>query len=478
MMVVGDIPDPADLLVIGGGPGGYASAIAAAQSGRSVTLVDRDDWNGLGGSCLHVGCIPSKALIELSRSATDARATPGLRVEDLSVDLAAFQRHRDAIVGDLAQGVAGLMKHYGVETVQGDLRFTGPRRAVVTRTSDRPKHIEFTDVVIAVGARPVELPSVPFDGDRILDSAGLLALETVPASLCVIGGGYIGLELGTALAKLGSKVTIVEAADDLASGFDVDAARLVRRSLERLGATILCGAVVRSLDPDCVSVDTREGIPINVPAERVLVCVGRRPNTESLGLDQLGVVPDPGGRVMVDDAGLALPHVAAVGDVVDGPALAHKATAEASAAVAALGGHGSSRTLANVPLVMFTDPEVAAVGLTPDAAKEEGIDAGTAAAPFSALGRAMTLGHSEGFVRLVFDRADETVVGAQIIGAHASELVAEATLAIEMGATVEDLALTIHAHPTLSEGVSEAAELAARHPLHLLGGTGRNLARF
>ena len=477
-MVVGDIPDPADLLVIGGGPGGYASAIAAAQSGRSVTLVDRDDWNGLGGSCLHVGCIPSKALIELARIATDARATPGLRVGDLSVDLAAFQRNRDAMVGNLAQGVAGLMKHYGVETVRGDLRFTGARRAVVTRMGDRPKHIEFTDALIAVGARPVELPSVPFDGDRVLDSAGLLALETVPASLCVIGGGYIGLELGTALAKLGSKVTIVEGADDLASGFDVDAARIVRRSLERLGATILCGAVVKSLDPECVTVDTREGKPIRVLAERVLVSVGRRPNTESLAVDQLGVALDASGKVIVDDAGLALPHIAAVGDVVDGPALAHKATAEASAAVAALAGRRSSRTLAKVPLVMFTDPEVASVGLTPYEAQREGIDAGTATTPFSVLGRAMTLGHSEGFVRLVFDRSDETVVGAQIIGAHASELVAEATLAIEMGATVEDLALTIHAHPTLSEGVSEAAELAARHPLHLIGAIGRELVRF
>jgi dihydrolipoyl dehydrogenase len=477
MMVVGDIPDPADLLVIGGGPGGYASAIAGAQSGRSVVLVDRDEWDGLGGSCLHVGCIPSKALIELARTATDARATPGLEVRDLSVDLAGFQRHRQTIVGNLADGVARLMKHYGVETVQGELRFTGPRRAVVTRTSDRPKHIEFTDAVIAVGTRPVELPSVPFDGHRVLDSAGLLALDTVPASLCVIGGGYIGLELGTALAMLGSKVTIVEAADDLALEFGADAGRLVKRSLERLGVTILCPAVVKSLGPQCVTVDSREGSALEVPAERVLVSVGRRPNTEALGLDLLGVTLDAGGKVVVDDAGLAMPHVAAVGDVVDGPALAHKATAEASAAVAALGGRRSSRTLANVPLVMFTDPEVASVGLTPEQAAQEGIEAGVATTPFSALGRAMTLGHSDGFVRLVFDRADETVVGAQIIGAHASELVAEATLAIEMGATVEDLALTIHAHPTLSEGISEAAELAANRPLHLIGGVSREFAR-
>jgi dihydrolipoamide dehydrogenase len=476
-MVVGDIPDPADLLVVGGGPGGYATAIAGAQSGRNVTLVDRGEWNGLGGSCLHVGCIPSKALIELARNAVDAGATPGLDVGPLSIDLVAFQRHRETIVGGLAHGVAGLMKHYGVETVQGELRFTGARRVVVTRSDDRPRHIEFADVVIAVGARPVELPSMPFDGDRVLDSAGLLALETVPASLCVVGGGYIGLELGTALAKLGTKVTIVEATDDIASGFGPDTARLVRRSLERIGATILTGAVVNSLDPECVIVDTGDGSMVNVPAERVLVCVGRRPNTDSLGLDLAGVALDVAGRVIVDDAGLALPHVAAVGDVVDGPALAHKATAEASAAVASLGGRRSSRTLGKVPLVMFTDPEVASVGMTPDEAKQEGIEVGTATAPFSAVGRALTLGHSEGYVRLVLDRADETVVGAQIIGAHASELIAEATLAIEMGATAEDLALTIHAHPTLSEGVSEAAELSAGRPLHLLGRIEHELAR-
>jgi dihydrolipoamide dehydrogenase len=474
-MVVGDIPDPADLLVVGGGPGGYASAIAAAQSGRNVTLVDRGDWNGLGGTCLQVGCIPSKALIELGRCAAEVRTTPGITVGDPSIDLAAFQRHRENIVGKLSQGVARLMEHYGVETIEGELRFTGPRRAVVT-TQDRPKHIEFKDVVIAVGASPVALPDLPFDGERVLDSAGLLALETLPSSVCIVGGGYIGLELGTALTKLGSTVTIVEASDCLASGFEDDAVRPVRRSLEALGATIMCGAVVRSVDDASVVVIRSDGDLITVPAERILVCVGRRPNTMSLGLEHLRVAVDSTGRLAVDDAGLAGPHVAAVGDVVDGPALAHKATAEAPAAIAALAGRRSSRTLREVPLVMFTDPEVAAVGLTVDQARAEGIDATTASAPFAAVGRALTLGQPQGFVRLVVDRADDTVVGAQIVGAHASDLIAETALAVEMAATVEDVALTIHAHPTLSEGVVEAAELAAGHPLHLLGRVNREMA--
>ena len=319
---------------------------------------------------------------------------------------------------------------------------------------------------------------MPFDGDRVLDSAGLLALETVPASLCVIGGGYIGLELGTALAKLGSKVTIVEAADDLASGFES------RRCSDRPAFA----RASRSHDP----VRGRRQIARSGVRSPLTRARGTQSGCRRSGFWCLSAAvqtPSPSGwissasrsmrvgKVIVDDAGLALPHIAAVGDVVDGPALAHKATAEASAAVAALGGRRSSRTLAKVPLVMFTDPEVASVGLTPDEAEQEGIDAGTATAPFSAIGRAMTLGHPEGFVRLVFDRADETVVGAQITGAHASGFVAEATLAIEMGATVEDLALTIHAHPTLSEGVSEAAELAANHPLHLITGVVREFAR-
>jgi dihydrolipoyl dehydrogenase len=467
-MVVGDIPDPADLLVVGGGPGGYASAIAAAQAGRSVTLVDRNDWRGLGGTCLQVGCIPSKALIELGHRAHQVRdgATPGLSVDALTIDLDAFQAHKDSIVARLAGGVRELMTHYSVTTLEGELRFTAARRAVVSG-ADRPKHIEFNDVVLAVGARPIALAEVPYDGLRVLDSAGVLGLSTLPASVCVVGGGYVGLELGTAMAKLGSVVAIVEAADRIGAGFEERLMRPVIQSLGRLGVTVVTKATVGELGPTHLSVSTQDAGDHAIAAERVVVCVGRRPNTDGLGLEHLGVAVHPSGHVTVDDAGIAAPHVAAIGDVVDGPALAHKATAEASAAVAALCRQPASRSFRWVPQVMFTDPEVAVTGLTRREASEQGIDAQEVSVPVSALGRAQTLDQTHGIVRIVFDRSDDTVVGAHIVGPHASELIAEATLAVEMGTTVEDLALTIHAHPTLSEGISEAAELAAGHPLHI-----------
>jgi dihydrolipoamide dehydrogenase len=467
-MVVGDIPDPADLLIVGGGPGGYASAIAAAQAGRSVTLVDRNDWRGLGGTCLHVGCIPSKALIELAHRVVQVRdgATPGLTVDSLSIDLGAFQAHKDSIVARLAGGVRELMTHYSVDTLEGELRFTAARRAVVSG-ADRARHIEFNDVVLAVGARPVALAGLPFDGSRVVDSAGVLALSTLPASVCIVGGGYIGLELGTALAKLGSAVTIVEAADRIGAGFEERLMRPVIQSLRRLGVEVLTEATVGELGPTHLSVSTQDAGDHEIAAERVVVCVGRRPNTDGLGLEHLGVALHPSGHVIVDDAGIAAPHVAAIGDVVDGPALAHKATAEASAAVTALSRQPASRSFRRVPQVMFTDPEVAVTGLSRRDAADQGVDAEEVTIPVSALGRAHTLGQTEGFVRILFDRSDGSVVGAQIAGPHASELIAEATLAVEMGATVEDLALTIHAHPTLSEGISEAAELATGHPLHI-----------
>jgi dihydrolipoamide dehydrogenase len=467
-MVVGDIPEPADLLVVGGGPGGYASAIAAAQAGRSVTLVDRNDWSGLGGTCLQVGCIPSKALIELGHRAVQVRhgATPGLTVDTLSVDLAAFQTHKDSIVARLAGGVRELMTHYAVATLEGELRFTAARRAVVSGAG-RPTHIEFNDVVLAVGARPIELAELPFDGSRVLDSAGVLGLSALPASVCIVGGGYIGLELGTAMAQLGSTVTIIEAADRIGAGFEERLMRPVIQSLSRLGVEVLTEATVEELGPTHLRVSTRSAGDHEVVAERVVVCVGRQPNTDGLGLEHLGVALLPSGHVIVDDAGIAAPHVAAIGDIVDGPALAHKATAEASAAVAALGRRPASRSFRWVPQVMFTHPEVAVTGLTRSDASEQGIDAKEVSVPVSALGRAQTLDQAQGFMRIVFDGADGTIVGAHIVGPHASELIAEVTLAVEMGSTVEDLALTIHPHPTLSEGISEAAELAAGHPLHI-----------
>lgn len=468
-MVVGDVPEPSDLLVVGGGPGGYAAAIAAAQLGRSVMLVDRNDWDGLGGTCLHVGCIPSKTLIHLGDAAAERRLDPipGLVAGNVEVDMSAFQDHKRSVIGRLARGVDALMRHYGIATVTGELRFTGLRRAVVTNT-ERPKHFEFNDIVLAVGSRPTGLAELgSFDGERILDSAGLLALEELPASVCVIGGGYIGLELGTALAKLGTKVTVVEALDRVAAAHEDDVSRVVTRSLERFGVDVLLGAVATGVDDAHVIVRLASGEERRVAAERVVIAVGREPNTAGVGLERLEVRLDDRGLVRVTDSLVAAPHVAAIGDVVAGPALAHKATAEADVAVRALGGQRVTFVPNAIPVVMFTDPEVATTGLTEEQAKADGMDVLTGVFPFGALGRAATLGRREGFVRAVSERGDGRIVGVQIVGARASELIAEATLAIEMGVTLEDLALTIHPHPTLSEGFSEVAKLLLGHPLHV-----------
>jgi dihydrolipoamide dehydrogenase len=407
-----------------------------------------------------VGCIPSKALIELSDSAVRAASSPGLLCGAVQVDLAAFQAHKRAIVAGLAGGVAGLMRRNHVKVMSGELRFTGPGAAVVVGAGGAT-HLRFEDAIVAVGSRPAELREImPFDGERVLDSGGLLALEALPESLCIVGAGYIGLELGIAFAKLGVSVTIVEALDRLLGGIDRDLSRIVAKTLERLGVETLLGASVTGVDDTHVVVRTAEGQERRLAAERVGVAVGRNANTDGLGLDLLGASLDDHGLVRVDADRRAERHLAAIGDITAGPALAHKASAEAAVAAAALSGQVAAFTPQAVPIVMFTDPEVATTGLTVSEAEAEGLDALAGTFPMSALGRAATLHRTEGFVRLVADRANGVVIGAQVVGVHASELIAEATLAIEMGATLEDLALTIHAHPTLAEGFGEAAELA------------------
>lgn len=463
-MIVGTVPTQVDLLVVGGGPGGYTAAMHAARAGRSVTLVDRDDWGGLGGCCLHVGCIPSKALIELAeahhRSANGLVA--GLPAAAGAVDLAAFQDGKTQMLGDLAGGVAGLMRQHGVTVARGSLRFTAAGRAVVTTDDgEQPQHIEFTDAIIATGSRPVRsVGGLEVDHDRILDSSSALGLQALPSSLAVVGAGYIGLELGTAFAKLGVAVTIVEALDTLLPTLDRDVTRLVERSLKSLGITLELGALAEGIDDDALVVRAADGEERRVAAERVLVAVGRTPNTDGLGLEYVEVRTDAAGRIEVDDGLRAAPAITAIGDVVAGPALAHKATAEARVAVATATGRPARRIAHNVPEVMFTDPEVAVTGDSVPAAKARGLDVTSVSYKMGALGRAATLARRDGFFKLIVDRGDGTVVGAQVVGAHASELIAEINLAIEMGATVEDVALTVHAHPTLAEGWLEAAELA------------------
>ncbi|MFC7494255.1 MULTISPECIES: dihydrolipoyl dehydrogenase [unclassified Nocardioides] len=469
-MVVGEMPEGVDLLVIGGGPGGYVAALAAAQHGRKVVLVDADGEDGLGGVCVRVGCIPSKALIELashvrSSSAWHDRGAPALT--DETVDLARFQSWKSDVVGGLNAGVRGLLKRAGVEVRRGWFRFTRPDQgALVTHPDQPPTHLQFKSAIIATGSRPVELRDLPFDGTRIVSSTEVLELDEVPPSVAVVGGGYIGLELGTALAKLGSSVTLVEALDSLLPTMSSEIGALLGKHLKGHGVEVLTNARVTGDDGTNLHLDGLDG-PAKLPVDLVVVAVGRVPNTDDLGLEALGVAPGAGGRLEVGPDLLVTPRVAAIGDITPGPALAHKASAEGHVAAAVLSGHPERFEPAVIPAVVFTDPEIGQAGMTATQAAAAGHSPQTATFPVAASGRARTLGESAGFAEYVFDSDSGIVLGATIVGAHASELIGEAALAIEMAAHLEDLAGTIHPHPTMSEVHHEAALLGLGRPIHI-----------
>jgi dihydrolipoamide dehydrogenase len=469
-MVVGELAESVDLLVVGGGPGGYVAAIRAAQLGREVTLVDRGGPAGLGGVCLQVGCIPSKALIELADLAHRAGEweAAGLRTGGIGVDLGAFQAWRADLCRGLAEGVGGLLAAGGTRVLHGDARFNRADRVAVHTPEDRVVFLEFADAIVAPGSRPVALAGLPFDGERVLDSTGALALDAVPASVAVVGAGYIGLELGTALAKLGARVTIVEARERILPELEASLAAPVQRRLRALGVDVRVATTAERLDGDMLVV-AAGGEEARVPAERVIVAVGRAPATAELGLSAAGIALDADGHIPVAEDMRAAPHVAAIGDAVAGPALAHKASAEAAVAAEALCGRAVAFEPAAIPAVIFTDPEIATVGLTERQARAQGLDARTATYPLGASARAGTLRAREGFTRIVTDAATDRVVGVHAVGPHVSELAAGGALAIELMASPEDVAGTIHPHPTVSEGLREAAELLLGRPVHVRG---------
>jgi dihydrolipoamide dehydrogenase len=454
-MVVGEIAEPVDLLVIGAGPGGYVAAVRAAELGREVVVAERGGAEGgLGGACLHVGCIPSKALIELAqaRQRTETMAAAGLRVEAGDVDLAAFQDWKGSIVEGLAHGVEGLFERHGVRTIEGTARFAGRDRVAVTMPDGSGRFLEFQDAILAAGARPIALPELPFDGDRVLSSTGALALDAVPSSLAIVGAGYVGLELGIAFAKLGADVTVIEALDRVLPSVDVTLTKPVIRRLGELGIELLLGSRVERLHDDGLVVEGSDG-ERTLAAERVIVAVGRAPNTHELGVEAADLRVDDQGLIAVDERRLAAPHIAAIGDLTAGPALAHKASAEAKVAAEALCGRPAAFDPMAVPVMAFTDPEIASAGLTEAQAREAGLDVAVGSSSFTSNARAVTLGEPAGFIRTVVDRSADRIVGVHAVGPHASELIAEATLAIEMVASPEDVLGTIHAHPTLSEGL-------------------------
>ncbi len=459
-----------DLIVIGAGPGGYVCAFRAAQLGLKVALVEKRP--ALGGTCLNVGCIPSKALLHSSEHFAWARhdaAAHGIRLGEVSLDLPALLRRKDDIVSRLVGGVAQLAKARGVTVITGQAAFTGPRTLAVTGADGAKRDLEAPHVVIATGSAPVELPFLRFDGRTVISSDHAIALPEVPGKLVVVGGGAIGLELGSVWARLGSEVTVVESLPRIAASFDEDVVRAFTRTLQKQGLRIEVGAKVTGLRPGAPAVLTAErgGQTLEFPADRVLVAVGRRPYTDGLGLEQAGVALDERRRIRVDGhLRTSAEGVWAIGDVVAGPMLAHKAEEDGVAVAEWIAGRAGHVNWDLVPAIIYTHPEVASVGLGEEAAQAAGRAVRIGRFNFAANGRALAAGSAEGFVKLVADAATDRLLGAQILGPNAGELISEVVTHLEYGGSAEDLARTIHAHPTLSEAVKEAALAVDKRALH------------
>lgn len=462
----------ADVTVIGGGPGGYVCAIRAAQLGLRTILVERDQ---LGGICVAQGCIPSKALISMAKLYERAKegAAFGIVADGVRVDLPALQKWKAGVVSTLENGVAALCRGNKVEIIEGTAEIVDARRVNVM-TSSGTEEIATKNLVIATGSKAISLPGLEFDGELVLSSTEALALEKVPDSILVVGGGYIGLEICGVYQKLGSKVTIVELTDQLLPGTEPDLVRLPQRNLEKRGAKILLKSKVVSLEKKPGGVKARVSTPageVVVEASVVLVSVGRAPLTAEMNLVGIGVRTDAKGYIVTDERmKTSAEGVYAIGDVRGQPLLAHKAMKEGAVAAEVIAGLPSAAEWKSVPWAIFTDPEIAGVGLTEKAAVDAGLEVKRSRFSFGALGRALASAEAEGYVRIVSDAKTGLVLGVQIVGPDASNLISEAALAIEMGATVDDIALTIHPHPTLPEAIMEAAEAAAGRPIHQMKG--------
>jgi dihydrolipoamide dehydrogenase len=458
------------LLVIGAGPGGYVCAIRAGQLGVDTVLVEA---KALGGTCLNIGCIPSKALIHAAEqfekiARIGAGASPlGISVGRPELDLTKTMLWKEGIVGRLTNGVSGLLKRAGVKVVEGWARFRDGK-TVEVETEIGMQVIRAEQVVIATGSNAIELPFLRF-GDRVISSTEALALTEVPGKLVIVGAGYIGLELGTAFAKMGSAVTIVEAQSRVLPQYDQELSRPVVRRLRDLGIEVMTGAKAKGLVPkgDALSVESADGQTLALAADKVLVTVGRGPATEGWGLDAIDLDMD-GEFLRIDDqCRTSMRGIYAIGDVTGEPMLAHRATAQGEMVAELVAGAKRTWDKRCIPAVCFTDPEIVTAGMSPQAAEMAGIEFVTGLFPFQANGRAMTLEQEAGFIRIVARTDNHVMLGIQGVGAGIAELSAAFSLAIEMGARLEDIAGTIHAHPTQSESIAEATFKALGHPLHI-----------
>ncbi len=464
MMVMGDIVTGCDVLVIGGGPGGYNAAIRASQLGKDVILAEKYD---LGGVCVFRGCIPSKTLIHTANFIHDMK-NPGAGINSsVEFDLKKIQQHKFEVVKKLSNGIGYLCKKYGVAVARGEAYLESSGKARITLQDGTSSTLKFEHAVIATGSRPHEFPGFPFDGTHVISSNEALGMMKVPENLVIIGAGYIGVELGTMYAKLGSKVKIIQRSPRILTRFDPDIAEVVSEKMKKLGIEVYLNSKPESMSKDKVIISDKEGKKTELAADKVLVAVGVKPNTESLGLENTKVeLAD--GFIKVDEKRRTTDaRIYAVGDVAGPPFLAHKAFREGKVAAEVIAGLPSAFDNRAMPETVFADPEVACVGMDEESARAKGFEISVGKFPFRASGSALTMDSTEGFVKIVADKKNGEILGVHIVGANASYLIGEASLAIETAAFLEDLANTIHPHPTLPETLAEAAEVALGKAIHL-----------
>lgn len=467
-MVVGEFTTEADTIVIGAGPGGYVAAIRAAQLGQKVIVIEKEH---VGGVCLNVGCIPSKALISASHRFEQAKHSDdyGIKADHVSLDFLKLQEWKGTVVSRLTGGVRSLLKAHDIELVEGEALFVEPDVVRVNHGYESSRY-KFNHCIIATGSSPIEIPGFKWS-DRVLSSTGALALKEVPQKMVVIGGGYIGIELSSAYAGFGTEVVVLEGTPSILPAFDKRLIAPVKKKLKAKGVTVFTEALARGVEetPAGVKVTAEiKGETRIFDADYVMVTVGRRPNTRDLGLDMAGVETTERGLIKVDKQGKTTSEkIYAIGDIVPGLALAHKASYEGKVAAEAIGGESSEVDYRAMPAVVFSDPEIATVGLSEEEAKKQGYEVKSGQFPFAANGRALSLGETDGFLKIVTRASDGLILGAQIVGTNASDMIAEFGLAIESGMTAEDVALTIHAHPTLGEMAMEAADVVLGKPIHI-----------
>lgn len=472
-MVVGEVAVETDVVIMGGGPGGYAAAIRLGQLGKSVVLVEKDK---LGGVCLNRGCIPSKALIHAADQyhGLNVLGKMGIRLpqERTTMDLGVWQDWKGGIISQLGHGIAHLCKENGVTVVKGQATFLSDDRIGVETGGDFETY-KFEQAIIATGSRPFIPPFIKVDGEYILDSTSSLQLNEVPASLSIIGGGYIGIELGMAFAKLGTKVTIIEMANRILPQVAENLVKDVTRNAKKLGINIKTSSRVEKasvVDGQVhLLVSSEEQGAEAVVSEKTLVTIGRIPNTEEIGLNRAGVTVGEKGHIAVDmECRTNVPHIFAIGDTTPGPALAHRASKQGIVAAEVIAGLPSAVDSPYVPYVIFSEPQIAGVGLSREEAEQQGYSVKVGKFPFSANGRALAMNETEGFAEVIVDANSHILLGMHMVGADASNLIGEGVLALELAARVEDIALSMHPHPTLTEGWLEAAEAVLGHAIHIV----------